>query len=42
VSNFDVRDLEEFISLPGDDVQVNQVLYNLSRRGPEYDRASVV
>jgi diketogulonate reductase-like aldo/keto reductase len=38
VSNFDVRDLEELVTLPGgEDVQVNQVLYNLSRRGPEFD-----
>jgi diketogulonate reductase-like aldo/keto reductase len=38
VSNFDVRDLEELVGLPGgEDVQVNQVLYNLSRRGPEFD-----
>jgi diketogulonate reductase-like aldo/keto reductase len=38
VSNFDVDDLAELVSLPGGaDVQVNQVLYNLSRRGPEFD-----
>jgi diketogulonate reductase-like aldo/keto reductase len=38
VSNFDVDDLEELTALPGGDgVQVNQILYNLSRRGPEYD-----
>jgi diketogulonate reductase-like aldo/keto reductase len=38
VSNFDIDDLEELTALPGGDgVQVNQILYNLSRRGPEYD-----
>jgi diketogulonate reductase-like aldo/keto reductase len=38
VSNFDVGDLEELVSLPGGSaVQVNQVLYNLARRGVEYD-----
>ncbi|HYZ57345.1 MAG TPA: aldo/keto reductase [Streptosporangiaceae bacterium] len=38
VSNFDVRDLQELISLPGGpDVATDQVLYNLSRRGPEFD-----
>jgi diketogulonate reductase-like aldo/keto reductase len=38
VSNFDVSDLEELIGLPGGSaVQTNQVLYNLSRRGIEWD-----
>jgi diketogulonate reductase-like aldo/keto reductase len=38
VSNFDVRDLDELASVPGGDrVQTDQVLYNLARRGPEYD-----
>jgi diketogulonate reductase-like aldo/keto reductase len=38
VSNFDVDDLEELVGLPGGSaVQVNQVLYNLNRRGVEYD-----
>src|SRR5260370_48221 len=38
VSNFDVPDLEELISLPGGpDVATDQVLYNLSRRRPEFD-----
>jgi diketogulonate reductase-like aldo/keto reductase len=37
-SNFDVPDLEELISLPGGpDVATDQVLYNLSRRGPEFE-----
>ena len=38
VSNFDVRDLDELASVAGGDrVQTDQVLYNLARRGPEYD-----
>lgn len=38
VSNFDIRDMAELLSLPGGDaVQMNQVLYNLTRRGIEYD-----
>jgi len=38
VSNFDVDDMEELIDLRGGDaVATNQVLYNLSRRGVEYD-----
>jgi diketogulonate reductase-like aldo/keto reductase len=38
VSNFDVRDLDELAALPGGDrAQTDQVLYNLARRGPEYD-----
>lgn len=38
VSNFDVADMEELLRLPGGEaVSTNQVLYNLSRRGPEYD-----
>jgi diketogulonate reductase-like aldo/keto reductase len=38
VSNFDVDDMEELIGLPGrKSVQTNQVLYNLSRRGIEFD-----
>jgi len=38
VSNFGVPDIEELISLPGGpDVAANQVLYNLSRRAPEFD-----
>lgn len=38
VSNFDVDDMEELVGLPGgDEVQTNQVLYNLSRRGIEWD-----
>ena len=38
VSNFDVPDLEQLVGLPGGDrVQTDQVLYNLSRRGIEWD-----
>jgi diketogulonate reductase-like aldo/keto reductase len=38
VSNFDADDMEELASVPaGDNCQANQVLYNLSRRGPEFD-----
>jgi diketogulonate reductase-like aldo/keto reductase len=38
VSNFDVADLEELVAIPGGDrVAVNQVLYNLARRGVEFD-----
>jgi diketogulonate reductase-like aldo/keto reductase len=38
VSNFDVDDMEELVALPGGDaVAANQVLYNLSRRGIEWD-----
>jgi diketogulonate reductase-like aldo/keto reductase len=38
VSNFDVDDLQELGQLPGaDQVATDQVLYNVSRRGIEYD-----
>jgi diketogulonate reductase-like aldo/keto reductase len=38
VSNFNVSDLEELVSLPGGAaVATDQVLYNLTRRGIEYD-----
>ncbi|MDR3673267.1 MAG: aldo/keto reductase [Holophaga sp.] len=38
VSNFDTEDLEELFALPeGRACAVNQVLYNLTRRGPEFD-----
>lgn len=38
VSNFDVRDLEEAGATPGgDEIATNQVLYNLMRRGIEWD-----
>ncbi|MDM9629642.1 aldo/keto reductase [Rhizobium sp. S152] len=38
VSNFDVEDMEELLAVPsGGNVAANQVLYNLSRRGVEFD-----
>jgi len=38
VSNFDTDDMEELVSVPsGKNVAANQILYNLSRRGPEFD-----
>ena len=38
VSNFDVSDLDDLMSLPGSPhVATDQVLYNLSRRAPEFD-----
>jgi diketogulonate reductase-like aldo/keto reductase len=38
VSNLDAPDLDELLAVPGGNrVQTNQVLYNLARRGPEYD-----
>ncbi|MEP7070734.1 MAG: aldo/keto reductase [Usitatibacter sp.] len=38
VSNFDVADMEELVAVPGGDrVAANQVLYNVARRGVEYD-----
>ena len=37
VSNFDTQDMEEALSLPyGNEIAVNQVLYNLGRRGIEW------
>jgi diketogulonate reductase-like aldo/keto reductase len=37
VSNLDIDDMIELSGIPGgDEVQTNQILYNLSRRGPEY------
>ncbi|HET6265033.1 MAG TPA: aldo/keto reductase, partial [Usitatibacter sp.] len=38
VSNFDVADMEELAAVPGGgNVAANQVLYNLARRGAEFD-----
>lgn len=38
VSNFDTDDMQELALLPaGNAVQTNQVLYNLGRRGPEFE-----
>jgi diketogulonate reductase-like aldo/keto reductase len=38
VSNFDTDDMEELVSVPGGDAcATNQILYNIARRGPQYD-----
>jgi diketogulonate reductase-like aldo/keto reductase len=37
VSNFDVAEMEELFEVGGETCAANQVLYNLTRRGPEYD-----
>ncbi|MEE1613552.1 aldo/keto reductase [Microvirga sp. CF3016] len=38
VSNFDVDDMDELLDLPGgQNCVTNQVLYNVTRRGPEFD-----
>jgi diketogulonate reductase-like aldo/keto reductase len=38
VSNFDLQSMQELVSLPrGSEVTTDQVLYNLTRRGIEYD-----
>jgi len=38
VSNFDTDDMEELVlALGGHHVATNQILYNLTRRGPEFD-----
>ena len=37
VSNFDVDDMEELVAAGGTGCACNQVLYNITRRGPEYD-----
>ncbi len=38
VSNFDADDMAELADAPhGEQVHTNQILYNLTRRGPEYD-----
>ncbi len=37
VSNFDRRDMEEWVRNGGDAVASNQILYNLTRRGPEWE-----
>jgi diketogulonate reductase-like aldo/keto reductase len=40
VSNFDTHEMEALVGLPaGDSVRTNQILYNLSQRGPEFDLA---
>jgi diketogulonate reductase-like aldo/keto reductase len=38
VSNFDADDIQEWVELAGGDkVAANQILYNLTRRGPEFE-----
>jgi diketogulonate reductase-like aldo/keto reductase len=37
VSNFDRSDMEEWVKSGGEAVGSNQILYNLTRRGPEWD-----
>ncbi len=38
VSNFDTDDMQDLLAVPeGKNVAANQILYNLGRRGPEYD-----
>ncbi|MEO3922415.1 aldo/keto reductase [Micromonosporaceae bacterium B7E4] len=37
VSNFDLSDMGDLMDAGGDSCAANQVLYNLTRRGPEYD-----
>jgi diketogulonate reductase-like aldo/keto reductase len=38
LSNFDISDMQELVDLPGgSEVATDQVLYNLTRRGIEYD-----
>jgi diketogulonate reductase-like aldo/keto reductase len=38
VSNFDTSDMEELVQVPdGANCATNQVLYNVTRRGPEFD-----
>jgi diketogulonate reductase-like aldo/keto reductase len=39
VSNFDVDDMEALIDAGGSACATNQVLYNVTRRGPDYDLA---
>ncbi|MBN3728674.1 aldo/keto reductase [Burkholderia sp. Ac-20379] len=37
VSNFDTDDMEELVAANGAGCATNQILYNLARRGPEFD-----
>lgn len=37
VSNFDVDDMDELLSEGGQECVANQILYNVGRRGPEFD-----
>lgn len=41
VSNFDTPDMEDLLNVPGgENCQVNQILYHLGERGPEYSLLS--
>jgi diketogulonate reductase-like aldo/keto reductase len=42
VSNFDTSDMEELLAAGGADCATNQILYNLLRRGPEFDLLPVM
>ena len=37
VSNLDTDDMQELLAVGGEDCATNQILYNLSRRGPEFE-----
>lgn len=37
VSNFDADDMDDLLSQGGQDCATNQILYNVGRRGPEFD-----
>lgn len=37
VSNLDAKDMEELVAAGGERCQTDQILYNLTRRGPEHD-----
>ena len=37
VSNLDANDMEELVAAGGERCQTDQILYNLTRRGPEHD-----
>lgn len=37
VSNFDIGDMQQLLEAGGENCEVNQILYNLGRRGPEYE-----
>jgi diketogulonate reductase-like aldo/keto reductase len=37
VSNLDTDDMEELVAAGGEQCQTDQILYNLTRRGPEHD-----
>ena len=39
VSNFDVADMERLVAAGGSACATNQILYNITRRGPEFDLA---